>query len=255
MLLDHITPVILTRDEAPNIGRTLSQLGWAREIVVLDSGSSDATPTIARAFSNVRLIERTFDSHAAQWRFAINETGIATDWVLTLDADYIVPEPFVEELKRLAPADNVDVAIAEFKYAVLGHTLRASLYPARPVLMRRDRVEIYQDGHTQRVRWNGNSLALKSRIIHDDRKGLGAFLERQHRYMQQEADKLIAASSPGLTARIRRMRVVAPFAVAFHTLFVKRCILDGRAGLYYTFERVVAELILSMTLIGRDLQR
>ena len=36
-MLDLITPLILTRDEEPNIERTLGQLAWARDVVVVDS--------------------------------------------------------------------------------------------------------------------------------------------------------------------------------------------------------------------------
>ena len=55
-MLDDITPLVLTRDEAPNIARTLGQLRWARDVVVLDSGSVDDTVSIARTFPNVRVV-------------------------------------------------------------------------------------------------------------------------------------------------------------------------------------------------------
>lgn len=42
-MLDQITPLILTYNEEPNIGRVLERLTWAREVVVLDSGSTDRT--------------------------------------------------------------------------------------------------------------------------------------------------------------------------------------------------------------------
>jgi glycosyltransferase involved in cell wall biosynthesis len=46
-MLDEITPLIITHDEAPNIARTLDKLVWARRIVVIDSGSTDDTVRIA----------------------------------------------------------------------------------------------------------------------------------------------------------------------------------------------------------------
>ena len=95
---DLITPVILTFNEAPNIARTLGKLGWARDIVVVDSGSTDATLGIAGQFANVRVFHRDFESHAAQWTYALTRTGIATDWVLALDADYVLSDALVEEL-------------------------------------------------------------------------------------------------------------------------------------------------------------
>src|SRR4051794_11000683 len=87
-MLDRITPLILTRDEEANIGRTLPQLAWAREVVVVDSMSSDATVEIARRFANVRVVQRAFDSHDRQWSFGVEQ--VTTPWVLTLDADYFL---------------------------------------------------------------------------------------------------------------------------------------------------------------------
>ena len=84
-MLDDITPLILTRDEAPNIARTLGQLRWARDVVVVDSVSEDDTAAIARSFPNVRVVQRPFDSHAAQWQFGVEQ--VRTPWVLTLDAE------------------------------------------------------------------------------------------------------------------------------------------------------------------------
>jgi hypothetical protein len=92
---------------------------------------------------------------------------------------------------------------------------------------------------------------LHDRIIHDDRKSFARFVERQKRYMREEAEKLRHADPRSLSpaGRIRKLIVVAPFAVLVHTLFVKGLILDGLPGLRYTWERFVAELILSRELM------
>lgn len=52
-----------------------SRLGWAREIIVVGSGSTDGKVEIATATRSTREIHRVFDSHAAQCNFAIHETG------------------------------------------------------------------------------------------------------------------------------------------------------------------------------------
>ena len=67
MDLAEITPLVLTFNEAANIDRTLAGLAWARRVVVLDSGSDDETADLVRQHANAVLIERRFDSHAAQW--------------------------------------------------------------------------------------------------------------------------------------------------------------------------------------------
>ena len=255
-----VTPVILTRDEEANIGRTLAQLAWAREVIVVDSMSSDATPSIARTFANVRFLQRAFDDLASQWTFAVAQAS--TDWVLTLDADYVVPDAFIDELKGLsgapapspvrageAPAPHrIAAYIAHFDYAVRGRKLRGSLYTPRAVLLRRDAVTFTMDGHTQRVNINGATSTLRTRFVHDDRKPFKRFVERQRVYMRDEAEKIRRGENLNFAARVRKLRVVAPFAVLLQTLFVKGLILDGVPGLIYTFERVVAELMLSREL-------
>lgn len=250
-MLDQITPVILTCDEEPNIARTLGQLSWAREVVVVDSFSVDATPHIARAFPNVRLIERTFDDYAQQWTAAVRE--VRTPWILALDADYFLSAPLIAELERLRPPSNVRGYRAAFRYAIGGRPLRASLYPPRVVLSMVDHTSFWLDGHTHRIAVDGSVADLKEPIIHDDRKSFARFVERQKKYMRQEAEKLRRRDplSLGLAGRVRRLIVVAPLAVVFHSLFVKGLILDGFAGLRYTWERFVAELILSRELLRR----
>lgn len=250
-MLDRITPLILTRDEEANIGRTLGQLAWAREVVVVDSMSTDDTVNIARQFPNVRVVPRAFDSHAAQWNFGVAQ--VATEWVLTLDADYFVPGSFVRDLASLEPPPDIAGYEAAFVYAVGGRPLRSALYPPRPVLLRRGAFEIWQDGHTQRVRVYGRVERLRTRLIHDDRKDLRRFIDRQRKYMRQEAAKLRSTPWGELrtSGRIRKLRVIAPFATLLYTLFLKRAILDGRAGLRYAFERFLAEAMLSRELFRR----
>src|ERR1051326_4289395 len=182
----EVTPVILTRDEQPNILRTLNQLTWAGEVVVVDSGSTDKTPEIARDFRNVRFFTRDLDTLAAQWTFAVSQAK--TPWVLTLDADYFVPRSFVDELQSLDPTRAG--YIAEFDYAMNGKKLRGSLYPPRVVLVRRDACTFYMDGHTQRVRVDGETAMLGTRFVHDDRKSFKRFVARQRVFSRSEAEQI-----------------------------------------------------------------
>ena len=100
-MLDHITPVLLTYNEAPNIARTLSHLEWAKDIVVVDSGSTDDTVAMLGRASKVRVFGRPLDTLANQWRYAVTDTAIATPWILRLDADYQLTDEFIEELRQL----------------------------------------------------------------------------------------------------------------------------------------------------------
>lgn len=249
VLLDQITPVILTRDEEANIGRTLAQLTWASEVLLVDSFSTDATLEIAGRFPNVHTVQREFDTLADQSNYGLAQAR--TPWVLLLDADYFVPDALLAELRTLKPERDVRAYIAPFRYAVGGRALRGSLYPPRIVLLDREHARVWQDGHAHRVAADGETGLLHEPIIHDDRKTFQRFVERQKRYMRQEAEKLRQADprTLSLSGRLRKLIVIAPLAVVFQTLFVKGLILDGIPGLRYAFERFVAELILSRELL------
>jgi glycosyltransferase involved in cell wall biosynthesis len=256
-VLADITPVILTYNEAANIGRSLERLAWARDIVIVDSGSTDDTLDIAARYPNARIVRHPFDTHARQWRFAVGETGIETPWILRLDADYMFEPALREEIAALTPANETAAYEIAFTYCIAGRPLRASLYPALPVLFRRGRAEFVDDGHTEKLRIAGATLPLRSRLLHDDRKTLERWLQSQARYQAIEADKLLSRpwSELGWADRLRCTRVLGPLAVAIHCLLVKGLVFGGSAGLHYTAQRVTADLILSMHLLQRDLDK
>lgn len=250
-MLDQITPLILTFNEAPNIGRALDRLVWARDVVVIDSYSSDDTLAIIRRYPNARVFQRMFDDHARQWNYGLTETTIATDWVLALDADYIVTDHFLREVRTLVPEEGVGGYRVKFRYCIDGKPLRAAVYPPVVSLYRRKSAEYLRDGHTQRIRLGGIVLDLKSPILHDDRKSLQRWLQAQSRYMQLEAEKLrtLRYSELPIQDRLRKLICIAPLMMFFYCMIVKGNILDGRAGLFYALQRSVAEGILSLYLL------
>jgi glycosyltransferase involved in cell wall biosynthesis len=251
-MLDQITPLILTYNEAPNIARTLNSVSWANDIVVVDSFSNDATVEIATSFPHVRLFQRTFDCHRNQWEFGLRETEIATPWVLALDADYVVSSELANELEHLRPSGVIVGYRANFLYCVKGKKLRSGIYPPVTVLYRREAASYVQDGHTQRVALEGSIENLTFPMLHDDRKPLKHWFASQARYTQLEAEKLRAANpcELNLADRMRRWRIVAPPAMLVYCLIVRGGIFDGWAGLYYAFQRAMAELMLSHRLHG-----
>ncbi|HLA09955.1 MAG TPA: glycosyltransferase family 2 protein [Pyrinomonadaceae bacterium] len=254
-MLDRITPLILTYNEATNIGRSLEQLSWANDIVVVDSFSEDETLRIISAFPQVRVFQREFDKHSNQWNFGLEQTQIRTEWVLALDADYIVTAEFINELGRLDSSTAVNGYRANFTYCIQGKRLNSGIYPPVTVLFRKSRARYVQDGHTQRVFVEGGLAQLQAKILHDDRKPMRHWLQAQSRYTELEALKLLRTPSNDLswTDRVRRWRVVAPVAVFFYCLVLRGGVLDGWAGFYYAFQRMLAELMVSLYLIERDL--
>ncbi|HEY5401297.1 MAG TPA: glycosyltransferase family 2 protein [Pyrinomonadaceae bacterium] len=257
LVLDQITPLILTYNEAPNLERTLRQLSWAKDIVVVDSFSDDETTRIASGYSQARICQRAFDSHRNQWSFGLHDTGIKSPWVLAMDADYVLTDELIAELQALNPESTVNGYRADFVYCLNGKRLRSGIYPSVTVLYRTASAEYIQDGHTHRVRIDGNVGHLRSKILHDDRKPLSRWLRSQVSYAELEAKKLLASRTEPLSVndRLRMWKVIAPSAVLLYCLIIRGGLLDGWAGLFYAFQRAMAELILSLFLIEARLTK
>jgi len=247
--LKHITPLILTYNEAPNIGRTLARLTWAKRIVVIDSFSDDTTLEILASYSQVEVFQRHFDHFAGQCNYGLEQ--IKTEWVLSLDADYILSNELIQELHSLLELPSKDAYFAKFKYCVFGKPLNRTLLPPRKVLYRKDKATYAEDGHAHRVEVSGNYGYLVGYINHDDRKSLSRWLQSQDRYLLIEARKLLITPNSKLSFgdRLRKLKVIAPIIILLYCLILKGGILDGWAGWYYAWQRMLAEILLAIRLI------
>jgi glycosyltransferase involved in cell wall biosynthesis len=246
-----VTPVILTYNEGPNILRTLKSLDWADEIVIVDSGSTDDTEKIARAFSNVRWLIRAFDNHRAQWNFAIQSAGDRAPYVLALDADYQVPAAFTQEIADHFAMGNFAGGIAGFEYRINGRTLSGSIYPAKLVLFRPERVKVSQPGHSQELAVDGPTYKFKARLIHDDRKSTSRFVTSQLEYSRLEASRLSRSDDRRWQDRLRRTGLM-PLIAGVGSYFRAGGPFKGTAALRYAYERTVFECLLALRILSPE---
>jgi glycosyltransferase involved in cell wall biosynthesis len=248
-IAQKITPLILTFNEACNIEKTIQCLLWAKEIVVIDSFSTDETLSILSSYPQVKIFQKHFDSFACQCNFGLDR--IASEWVLSLDADYVLTGELINEIKSLLEEPNIESYNIQFKYCVFGKPLRGTLLPPRKILYRREKAIYKDDGHAHRVWVEGTSKMLSSYIHHDDRKPLSRWLWAQDRYMVIEVKKLLQTpeSELSLGDKIRKQKIFAPFVIFMYCLILKGGILDGWHGWYYAFQRTFAEILLSIRLL------
>jgi len=251
--LDSITPLIITFNEIDNIGRTLEALDWAKQIVVIDSGSTDGTLDVLATNSRVRVIFNKFEGFAQQCMFGLSQ--IETDWVLSLDADYVLTNDLQRELAQLKPNATQSGFRAAFVYLVHGKPLRGALYPARTILYRRALAAYKNIGHGHKVTIGGQVDDLNSPVFHDDRKPLSRWLASQTNYARAEAAHLFSADPPALRPvdKLRRLGWLTPPLVFLFTLFVRGCAWDGLNGWHYALQRLYAEILLALQIADNRL--
>lgn len=101
-----LSAFIITYNEEDRIAQTLESLKeWVDDIIVIDSGSSDKTCTIAENY-HARVFINPFQGYGPQKRFG--EDQAKHRWVLNLDADEYISPPLQKEIKDLFETGQIN---------------------------------------------------------------------------------------------------------------------------------------------------
>lgn len=120
----QVTTVVLTLNEAEHLPDCLESVREMGPILVLDSGSSDATVTIARA-AGARVVARPFINYSIQRQAALDL--VQTPWVFFVDADERVPSALASAVAQAASRGDADAPVAYWiarRNLFWGHALR-----------------------------------------------------------------------------------------------------------------------------------
>jgi glycosyltransferase involved in cell wall biosynthesis len=194
-----VTVLLAARNEEANIGKCLAALGPAERVVVLDSHSRDRTAAIAAA-AGVEVVQFDYaGGYPKKRQWALDHVDIRTDWVLLLDADEVVPPELWDEIAaavRDPGAPNGFLITKGFHF--LGRRFRFGGFSFAAVLLVRHgraRFERLVDDPAggldmevhERVIVDGPVGRLRTPLVHDDFKGLEAYLDRHNKYSTWEA--------------------------------------------------------------------
>lgn len=189
--MTDVTAIILTRNEALNLGDCIKSLqGFAKRVVVVDSGSTDNTRELARELG-ADVYEHEFENYSRQFNWGLDNTGINTKWCYRIDADERMTPELQRELAELAllhENDDVNGFSSEAWLVFMGRVIKHGCANKRRIIMFKTgigRVEDRRmDEHT--ILSEGRSLPCKERFIHEDFKDMTHWINKMNWYATRE---------------------------------------------------------------------
>jgi len=184
-----LSAIVLTLNEERHLPECLASLGWADEVVVFDSGSTDATPRIATA-AGARIVIRPFDNYGAQRDAAL--AAVASEWVLFVDADERIPEALRDEIRSVLARPEVGWWIPRNNFLFGRLTRHAGWYPDYQLRLVRRASARYDPTRPvhELVLLAGPAGYLAQPMVHLNYESVGEFVRKQTYYANYDADRL-----------------------------------------------------------------
>lgn len=199
-----LTIAIPARNEERNLEGCLAAIGrdFAKEIVVIDSGSTDRTVEVARAHGVIVHDFRWNGRFPKKRNWYLRNYCPQTRWVLFLDADEYLTEEFKNEMRRELPGSQKVGYWLSYSIYFLGERLRGG-YPLRKLALFQVGAGEYE--HIDEARWSDLDMEIHehpvlegvvgiitNRIDHRDFRGVAHYLSKHNEYSSWEAARFLA---------------------------------------------------------------
>ena len=228
-----ISVFIIAKNEADRIGAAIASVAdWVSEVVVIDSGSSDDTVSVA-TFLRARVVYNKWNGYGLQKRFAEDECQ--NKWLINIDADEEITPALASEIKALfangeppLPGYIIkvrDLLPGEKKLALLAHTndclrlyhIDKGRFSESPV-------------HDSVIMNEGEAVGeLKHPMLHRSFRSIAHMLEKMNSYSTAQAENL---QKKGLLFAALRLIFEYPISF-FKAYFLRLYILRGWNGFIY----------------------
>jgi glycosyltransferase involved in cell wall biosynthesis len=264
-----VSVLVPIKNEAANLPRCLAAVGWADEIFVVDSHSTDGSIEIAQAHG-AKVVQFDFNgTWPKKKNWALENLAFRNAWVFILDADEVLPPAAEEEFGRaIGQAGEIAGYWINRRFMFMGRWLRHSYYPNWNLRLFRHplgRYEKLTDSNTnsgdnevhEHVIVQGSTGRLHCEMDHYAFPSVEVFVEKHNRYSNWEArvsaDRLLSSSAAQIQSnrveRRRKLKLLSqrlPFRPLLRFLYVyiwQRGFLDGREGYYFARLHAMYELL------------
>lgn len=247
-----VSVIVSTKNEEKNLGACLERLaGRFADVLVVDSGSTDGTRRIAEA-AGVPVVDFRWDGRFPKKRnWALRNAPIGQPWVLFIDADELVTDRFVEELRRVLPSTAHSGFWISFDNYFLGTLMRHGDQMRKLCLFRRGAGEYER---IEENRWSsldmeihehpiidGSVGAITAPLVHADKRDFASHIAKHNEYSSWETHRYFELHRSGpevwtkLTPRQRKKygnlnKWWLAAAYFFGAYILRRGFLDGSTG-------------------------
>ena len=255
-----VTVVIPVKNEAVGLLQCLESVSSMADVVVADSSSHDGTAEVARQWGATVVNFMWNGGFPKKRNWVLQNYPFRTEWVLFLDADEVLTDDFIRELRLAVVATEYVGYWIRYSNYFQGRLLRFGVPQQKLALFRigsgsYEQIEdpgwsdLDMEVHEHPI-LQGRVGKLHSGPRHYDYKSLYKFIERHNKYSTWEANRYVAsslkttASGKHGTFRQRAKYALADkswlsFVYFIYSYFVKCGFLDGRAGLHYAIYKAI----------------
>ncbi len=215
---------IITLNEAQNIGRALQSVADFDQIVVVDSGSSDATLEIARGFTS-DIFTQTWLGYSRQKALALSKCS--HDWCLNIDADEVASPELIQEIRQTIADNNCDALSIPIDDIFLGRVNHPWIRRnAKPRFFRKNAGEYGDAVVHEGFKVSGKLARAQGAIRHYGERSIAIKVEKNNHYSSLRAEE---RHRKGKRFNLLKLLVAFPFAF-FRSYILRRALLNGLPG-------------------------
>lgn len=226
MMMPSLSVIIITHNEARHISECIDSVAFADEVIVVDSGSDDGTPDIARARGAKVVVTDDWPGFGPQKNRAVDLASC--EWVLSLDADERVTPELAEAIQAELLHPKADAYRIARLSSFCGRWIRHSGWWPDYVLrlFRRGTARFTDVVVHERVQASGEVATLPGHFLHYAYPNLESLLHKSNRYSSDAAAMMHAKG--------RRATLSGAVGHSLWTFFriylIRRGFLDGKEG-------------------------
>ncbi len=249
-----LTVIVPTYNEEVNLPKCLKSISKLdASIFIVDSGSSDKTTEIAKAFG-ATVVDGLWNSFSEKLNWSIDNLPIETPWVMRVDADEHLTDDLIDEIGITLPHVLSEVTAFEIKrrMAFLGRWIRhGGIYPSWQVrLWRTGKARFEMRNLDEHMLIEGKVGRLTNDFVDENLKSLATWIDKHNVYSDREKEEILQCGTGNWgnlqgQARIKRILkegvyyrfplFLRPILYWIWRYFFRLGFLDGRPGLIYHF--------------------